>query len=445
MIAFKHCLCLLIYFFPQNAMADLPAEIPIEYFKLSNGLKVVLSPSKQAPIVTVAVYYNIGFRIEAKGRTGFAHLFEHMMFQKEFDQLIKRNGGFNNGATRFDFTSYFETMPSYLLGPVLLAEADRMKGLNLNQAALSSQRTAVKNEVKLTVINRPYGGFPWLDMPQYAHENWYNAHNFYGDFKDLAAASLEDVKKFFSTYYVPNNAALVIVGNFDTASAKKWINQYFKDISSAVLPSRPDLTEPAQLKEKRFTKTDPLINKPAIAIAYKMPERNSPEYYAMGLINQLVLEGKDSKLYQRLVKQKGYTATVNGGINYLGNMYNYDGPMLWMTDIIYNRSISPDSIIAVFDATITAIDDSISAALADLGLAKIKRDLDEKFNGKYGIDLADLLASFALFDDDPFKINRLENEFKKVTPELMRQTIRRFLNPANRTILLLQPTDTAIK
>jgi zinc protease len=445
MIAFKHCLGLLMYFFTQNAMADLPAEIPVEYYKLSNGLKVVLSPNKYAPIVTVAVYYHIGFRIEPKGRTGFAHLFEHMMFKKEFDQLIKRNGGFNNGSTRFDFTSYFETMPAHLLEPVLLAEAARMKGLNLSSAALSSQRTIVKNELKLNVLNRPYGGFPWLDMPQYANENWYNAHNFYGDCKDLDAAELQDVKKFFTTYYAPNNAALVITGDFDTASAKNWINNFFKDIPPAPLPSRPDITEPAQLKEKRFTKTDPRINKPAIAIAYKMPERNSPEYYAMGLINQLLLEGKDSKLYQSLVQQKGYTGAVNGGINYLGNMYNYNGPMLWMTDMIYDSSISPDSIIATFDATIAGLNDSISAALFDLALVKIRSDLADKLSGEYGIDLADLLASFALFDDDPFKINRLENEFKKVTPERMRQTIRRFLTPANRTILLLQPTDAAIK
>jgi zinc protease len=426
-------------------MAVVPAEIAVEYYKLSNGLKVVLSPNKRAPFVTVAVYYNIGFRIEPKGRTGFAHLFEHMMFQEEFDQRIKRNGGFNNGATRFDFTSYFETMPAHLLEPVLQAEADRMKGLHLNQAGLSRQLTVVKNEVKMTVSNRPYGGFPWLYMPQYANENWHNAHNFYGDFKDLDAANIQDVKKCFTTYYAPNNAALVITGDFDTASAKKWISKYFKDIPSTILPSRPDVSEPVQLKEKRFTKTDTLINKPAIAIAYKMPERNSPEYYAMGLINQLVLEGKDSKLYQCLVQQKRYTGAVNGGINYLGNMYNYNGPMLWMTDMIYDRSISPDSIIAAFDATIADLNDSISAALVNLALVKINSNLAEKFNGDYGIDLADLLASFALFDDDPSKINRLENEFKKITPELMRQTVRRFLTPANRTILLLQPTDDAIK
>ncbi|MBZ5858431.1 M16 family metallopeptidase [Flavihumibacter profundi] len=434
------------------AMAAPRMTIPVEYYKLANGLKVVLSPDKHAPIVTVAVYYNIGFRIEPRDRTGFAHLFEHMMFQGsknfpkgEFDKLTEKNGGFNNGSTRFDFTNYYEVMPAHMLEPVIWAESDRMKQLDLNQASLTNQQGVVKNEVKVNVINRPYGGFPWLDMPQYANENWYNAHNFYGDLKDLDAARLEDVESFFRTYYSPNNAVVVIVGDFETAQARQWIDKYFSGIPSAQLPQKPDLTEPAQLREKRFTKIDSLINKPAIAIAYKMPEKNTPEYYAMGLISQLLVEGKDSRLYQRLVQQKGYTSNVNGGINYLGNMYNYNGPMIWMTDLIYDGAVNPDSIISQVDGAIADINKNISQSSIDLAMVKMRSDLYDNLGGYYGIGLADMLACFALFDDNPARVNSLEQEFKQVTPELVRKTINTYLRPENRTILIDQPAKTSTK
>src|SRR6187399_1972875 len=250
--------------------------IPVDYYKLDNGLKVVLSQDKTAPIIAVGVYYNIGFRIEPKDRTGFAHLFEHMMFQgsknlgkMEFIKLVQQNGGVLNGSTRFDFTNYYEVMPSHKLETALWAEADRMKGLAVTQDNLVNQQGVVKNEVKVNVLNQPYGGFPWLDMPQYANKNWYNAHNFYGDLADLDSAKLEDVASFFKTYYSPNNAVVVVVGDFEAADARKWIAKYFNDIPSATIPKLGDISEPRQEKEKRFVKEDKLANKPAIGIAYK--------------------------------------------------------------------------------------------------------------------------------------------------------------------------------
>src|SRR5262245_54476170 len=267
--------------------------VPVEYHKLDNGLKVVLSKDPTAPTVVVAVYYNIGFRIEPKDRTGFAHLFEHMMFQgsenlgkMEFIKLVQQNGGVLNGSTRFDFTNYFEVMPAHKLETALWAEADSMKGLAITQDNLTNQQGVVKNEVKVNVLNQPYGGFPWLDMPQYANENWYNAHNFYGDLADLDSAKLEDVDAFFKTFYAPNNAVIVVSGDFEIADAKKWIDKYFSKIPASKLPEKADLREPPQEAEQRFTKEDKLAKKPALAVAYKMPERNSSEYYAMGLIDQ---------------------------------------------------------------------------------------------------------------------------------------------------------------
>jgi predicted Zn-dependent peptidase len=276
------------------ALATLPAlrakepggfSVPITYYKLPNGLRVILSPDPTAPTVVTAVYYRIGFRVEPKDRTGFAHLFEHMMFQgsqnlgkMEFIRLVQQNGGILNGSTRFDFTNYFELLPSNKLETALWAEADRMKGLAITEDNLKNQQGVVSNEVKVNVINQPYGGFPWLWMPQYANQNWYNSHNFYGDLKDIEAATLSDVQAFFKTYYAPNNAALAIVGDFDPEQAKQMVAKYFGGIASAKLPPAPDLTEPRQEKEKTATRKDPLANRPALAFAYHMPPRNSPEY-----------------------------------------------------------------------------------------------------------------------------------------------------------------------
>ncbi|PSR55584.1 insulinase family protein [Adhaeribacter arboris] len=435
---------------PDTAPASPKAtyQVPVDYYTLDNGLKVVLSPDKTTPIVTVAAYYNIGFRNEPKDRTGFAHLFEHMMFQgsqnlgkMEFIQLIQRNGGVLNGSTRFDFTNYFEIVPANKLETILWAEADRMRGLNITQDNLKNQQEVVKNEVKVNVLNQPYGGFPWLDMPQYANKNWFNAHNFYGDLKDLDAANLDDVKNFFKTFYSPNNAALVVSGDFDPAQAKAWVKQYFDAIPAADLPPKVDLTEPRQEKEQRFAKDDKLATKPALAFAYHMPDRNTPEYYAMGLLDQILIQGNDSRLYQALVQERGYTGSVSGGINSgLGNMFNYNGPMLWDGNLIHDSSVTADSIMAVIDREIKKLEtNGIDQALLDLAIVKMRSSFYDQISQTYGFGKADLLASFALFDNNPARINTLENEFRKVTPELMQKTLREYLRPTNRTILTINP------
>jgi zinc protease len=434
---------------PAAAASPKPTyQVPLDYYTLDNGLKVVLSPDKTAPIVTIAAYYNIGFRIEPKDRTGFAHLFEHLMFQgsqnlgkMEFIQLVQKNGGVLNGSTRFDYTNYFEIVPAHQLEAMLWAEADRMRGLNITRENLTNQQGVVKNEVKVNVLNQPYGGFPWLDMPQYANKNWYNAHNFYGELKDLDAATLDDVKAFFKTYYSPNNAVVVVVGDFEPAQAKAWIQQYFGNIASAALPPKVDLTEPHQEKEQRFSKDDKLATKPALAFAYHMPEKNSPEYYAMGLLDQILLQGKDSRLYQALVQERGYSGTVSGGINSgLGNMFNYNGPMLWDGSLVHDAQVPADSIIAVLDREISRLESQgVTPEQLDLALVKMRSDLYDQISQMYGFGKADLLASFALFDNNPARINQLEAEFRKVTPALLQKTIREYLRPTNRTVLTINP------
>jgi zinc protease len=427
-------------------------QIPVEYRKLPNGLKVVLSKDPTAPIAVIAVYYNIGFRIEPRDRTGFAHLFEHMMFQgsqnlgkMEFIKLVQSNGGILNGSTRFDFTNYFEVVPSHALETALWAEADRMKGLAITGENLKNQQEVVKNEVRVNVLNRPYGGFPWLDLPQYSNENWYNAHNFYGDLKDLDAASLEDVSKFFQTFYAPNNAVLVVCGDFDPAQTSAWIDKYFAAIPASNLPPKPDISEARQAKEKRATKPDPLATRPAIAIGYHAPKRNTTEYFAMGILDEILVQGKDSRLYQALVQKSGLTGAVDGGINSgLGDMYNVNGPTLWDVSLYYDKDKTADQILAVFDGVIDGVRTKpVDQATLDRALVKVRSDLYDKVEQTGGFGKADLLASYALFDDDPARVNQIEAEFRKVTPELIQKTAQEYLRPENRTVLLIEPKAEA--
>jgi predicted Zn-dependent peptidase len=422
-------------------------HVPVEYYKLPNGLRVVLSPDHTAPTVCVGVYYRIGFRIEPKDRTGFAHLFEHMMFQgsqnlgkMEFIKLVQQNGGILNGSTRFDFTNYFEVMPSNKLQTVLWAEADRMNGLTVTEANLKNQQGVVGNEVKVNVLNAPYGGFPWIDMPMAANSNWYNAHNFYGDLTDIEAAKLDEVQKFFQTYYAPNNAVLTIVGDFDPAEAKKMVERYFGPIKASQLPAQPDLTEPKQEKEKRVDKKDPLAPRPAVAVAYHMPDRNTSEYYAMGLLEQMLIEGDDSLLHEELVQKRGLTDSVEGGINLLGNMFNYNGPMLLMANLTYDPTTKTETVIEAIDAVVEPLRNKpVDQKSLDRARVKLRSSLYDTMGQFGGFGLMDLLASFALFDDDPARVNTLVSQFEKVTPEEVQKTAQEYLRPTNRTIVTLEP------
>jgi predicted Zn-dependent peptidase len=398
--------------------------------------------------VVTAIYYRIGFRVEPKDRTGFAHLFEHMMFQgsqnlgkMEFIKLVEENGGVLNGSTRFDFTNYFELLPSNKLETALWAEADRMKGLAVTAENLKNQQGVVGNEVKVNVLNQPYGGFPWLWIPQYANENWYNSHNFYGDLKDIEAAKPDEVQAFFQTYYSPNNAALVVVGDFDPAEAKAMIAKYFGPIPAAKLPPQPDLSEPSQQKEKMASRKDALANRPALAFAYHMPPRNSPEYYAMGLLDQMLTQGDDSLLYQALVKKRGFTGSVSGGINAdLGDMFDYFGPMLWTVSLIYDPNVKRDQILSEADSVIEGLQSKpVDRALLDRSVTKLRSNLYDSMTQFGGFGRANLLACFALFDDNPGRINTLETEFRKVTPELIQKTAREYLRKTNRTVLEIEP------
>ena len=431
-----------------QARSGAALRVPVEYYKLPNGLKVVMSRDATVPTAVVAVYYNIGFRNEPRNRTGFAHLFEHLMFQgsqnlgkMEFIRLVEQNGGLLNGSTRFDFTNYYQVVPTHAVRRILWAEADRMKGLAIDTGNVNNQRDVVKNEVRVNVINQPYGGFPWIDLPVAANTNWYNAHNFYGDMSDLDSASMSDAASFFKTFYSPNNAVLVVTGDFDVAATKSWIAEYFSKIPPATLPPQPDLTEPRQTAEKRVTRIDSLATRPAIGIGYHVPDRFTPEWYAFGLLDQLLAQGRDSRFYQELVQKRGLTGGVDAGINFgLGSMYDYQGPMLYAIQAFHDADKSQETMVAGFEAAIEPLRTTpVDRATLDRALVKLRSALYAEMEQFAGFGRANLLASFALFDDDPERINELERGFAQVTPALLMRTAQEYLRTTNRTIVFIVP------
>jgi len=428
---------------PKSAAAIFSA--PVEYHTLPNGLRVALWPDQTSPRVSVAVYYGIGLRVEPRNRTGFAHLFEHLMFQGssslgkgEFMKLARLNGGVASGSTTFDFTRYYEIVPSNMLRTMLWAEADRMKGLDITEDALTSQKGVVSNEVRVNVLNRAYGGFPWLDMPQVANANWYNAHNFYGDLADIDAATLDDAHNFFRTYYAPNNASLAIVGDFDPAQAMAWVNEYFGVIPSQPQPPRADISEPRQEQERRRSKTDDKATRPAMAIAYHAPAPESDAYYAMALINQILASGNDSWLYEDIVRKRGLTGEIDATMSPYGSMFNTKGPALYTISLFHDANRSPDEILKAIDENVDRLrTQPIDAATLDRARVKMRSSFFNDLDAEYGFGRANLLAVFALFYDDPARINRIESRFAAVTPELIRKTAEEYLRPSNRTILTI--------
>jgi zinc protease len=264
-------------------------KLELHRLTLDNGLRVVLAPDTSAPVVAVSVHYDVGFRSEPVGRTGFAHLFEHLMFQgsESLPKLahfrhVQSSGGTFNGSTHFDYTDYFEVLPAAALERALFLEADRMRAPTLNEENLRNQVDVVKEEIRLNVLNRPYGGFPWILLPPVLYESFANAHNGYGDFSDLEQATVDDCAAFFDAYYAPANAVLTVAGDFDVATATDLVHRHFDDVPARPAPKRPSFAEPAPDRERRGQHADPLAPLPALALGYRLPDPISelPDYTA---------------------------------------------------------------------------------------------------------------------------------------------------------------------
>ena len=428
-----------------------PLQIPIEHKTLGNGLRVVVAPDSTAPVVTVGVYYKIGFRLEPQGRSGFAHLFEHMMFQgsenapkMQHIKLVNSSGGVLNGSTMYDVTNYFEAVPSNALERVLWLEADRMRALKVDDENLRNQRDVVKEEVRVNVMNQPYGGFPWLDMPPVAFRNWANAHNFYGDFADLDAASLADVQTFFRTYYIPNNAVLLILGDVNPAEGFALADKHFGDIPAGPPPKFADPSEPKQTEERRGDVIEKFGTLPAMAIGYVMPPRRTPEWCAMGLLDQALHGGRAGRLYRELVLEKQIAVEADGGID---DVFVYDGPTQMTTRIFHKPEISSEDTLAAFDEIVREVQGKgITASELDQLKVKWRSDYFATLEGgrgghmpKYG--LMHLLAGFTLFDGEPQLVNTILDGFLAVTKEQVLAAAQNYLLPQNRAIVFRKPVE----
>ena len=430
-------------------------QIPIEETKLDNGLRVVISPDRAAPVVTVGVYYNIGFRLEPRGRSGFAHLFEHMMFQgsenagkMEHIKLVNSSGGVLNGSTHYDVTNYFQAVPSNALARMLWLEADRMRALKVDEENLRNQRDVVKEEVRVNVMNRPYGGFPWLDLPPVAFQNWANAHNFYGDFADLDAATLDDVQTFFKTYYAPNNAVLLIVGEVDPPEGFRLAQQYFGDIPSNSLPAQADVSEPPQKEERRGAVEEAFGTLPAIAVGYQAPARRTPDWFALAMLDQALHGGRAGRIHRRLVLEKQVAVDTEGGIQYpVGNLFDYNGPTLMVTRILHKPEYSAEKTLETYDEVIGEVQEQgVSEDELEQVKVKFRSDYFSMLEGGMGgymprYGLMHLLACFALFDGEPGLVNTILDGFQKVTRARLQTAAQKFLVPSNRSIVLRQPVQ----
>src|SRR5437879_4504643 len=297
------------------------SPLEIEEYTLENGLRVVLNKDEAIPVVSVAVYYNVGSRNERPGRTGFAHLFEHMMFQGSENvpkaghfQYIMKAGGTMNGTTSSERTNYYETLPANQLPLALWLESDRMRSLAVTQENLDNQREAVKEEKRLRYDNQPYvNGF--LRLFEMSFKNPANAHSTIGSMEDLDAATVEDIREFFRIYYAPNNAVLSIAGDFDNAVTRALVEKYFATIPSQPEPPAVDASAPVEVAQRQDTVLDPLAPVPAFALGWKIPERRTPDFYALSLASHLLFEGESARLYQKLVKSEESVVQIQGGID----------------------------------------------------------------------------------------------------------------------------------
>ena len=423
-------------------------NVPIETTTLANGLKVVIAPDASAPVVTVGVYYKIGFRLEPRGRSGFAHLFEHMMFQGSANapkmqhiKLINSSGGTLNGSTHYDVTNYFEAVPSNALERILWLEADRMRALKVDDENLRNQRDVVKEEVRVNVLNQPYGGFPWLDLPPVAFRNWANAHNFYGDFADLDAASLADVQSFFKTYYTPNNAVLLILGDVKPDEGLALAKQYFESIPAGPPPPFADPHEPPQTEERRGEVEEKFGTLPALAVGYTVPERRTPEWCAMALLDQALHGGRAGRIYRELVLEKQIAVEADGGIE---DLFGYNGPTQMVTRILHKPEFSSDQTLSAFDAVVRDVQDSgISDDELQQLKVKFRSDYFSTLEGGHGgmprFGLMHLLACFSLFDNDPQLVNSILDGFLAVTGREIQDVAKKYLRPANRAIVFRKP------
>ncbi|SBW19427.1 peptidase M16 domain-containing protein [Candidatus Protofrankia californiensis] len=394
----------------------LPApSYPVEKTSLANGLRVVLAPDRTAPVVAVAVHYDVGFRSEPEGRTGFAHLFEHLMFQgsenvgkAEHAKYVQAAGGIFNGSTHPDHTDYYELLPSGGLERALFLEADRMRAPKITRENLDNQIAVVQEEIRVNVLNRPYGGFPWITLPPVVFDTFPNAHNGYGDFHELEAASLVDAEDFFDKYYAPGNAVLTVVGDIDVEGALRLVHRYFEGIPARPVPSRPSFAEPVRAEERRSVLTDPLAPRPALAVGYRVPDPllDLQTFLAYDVLTHVLSAGDASRLERRLVQKDRSVIGVSTYLGTFGDPFDQRDPLLLTLEARHPAESTPEAILGAVDEELDRLaTDGLEPGELARVQARIASGLLREADDALGRALA--MATFELHRGRPELINEL--------------------------------------
>ncbi len=423
---------------PESSSADLAFSDT----RLANGLRVIIAEDHSAPVYSIAISYNVGSRDERRGRTGFAHLFEHMMFKGsanvgngEHFTVVFNNGGNMNGTTNKDRTLYYETLPANQLELGLFLEADRMRSLVITQANLDNQRNAVQEERRLGVDNAPYGRTSEA-IDSLAFSNFSYSHSVIGSMADLSAASVEDVQAFFKTYYAPNNAVLAIVGDVNAAQALARVRKHFESIPSQTAPPAVDMAEPPPSGEKRIALDDALARATRLDISYEVPPSSSPDDAALSVLATVLSSGRSSRFYEQVVRQQqlATNATAMKGES--------RGPGLFTVRII----VAPGKQAADAEKAVMDEIEKIKAAPpADWEMDKARANAQRSAiaSQESSLSRAILLSQYAMFYDDPGRINTRVARIKAVTAADVQRVAKQYLVENNRSVIQTNPKPAA--
>ncbi|HWF05280.1 MAG TPA: pitrilysin family protein [Candidatus Angelobacter sp.] len=431
------CACLAALAATGFAQSKLP-KVEFTDTTLDNGLRVIIAPEHSAPVVAVSLTYNTGSRNEKQGRTGFAHLFEHMMFEGsanvgkgEHMLLVQNYGGLLNGSTNNDQTNYFEELPKNQLDMALFLESDRMHALNITQANLDNQRNAVQEERRLRVDNQPYGKSA-EELDAMAYDNFAYHHSVIGSMDDLNAATLDDVRNFFRIYYAPNNVVLVIAGDLDPKETLAKVKKYFGSIPRQPAAPAVDMKEPDHDKERRKTMTDALARLPQLHEVYNIGPGNTPDTYALQVLSSILSNGRSSRLYQHMVHDK--QLALNAG----AFAQPRRGPGLFNVVAIPRPGVKVEDVEKALDEEIEAIKkDGVTAQEMEKVRTQFLRQAIQTRGSMLG--LANQLGTATIFYNDPNLINTAYGKLTAVTAEQVQQVAKKYLVPEHRSVVITMP------
>jgi zinc protease len=422
----------------KTPRAEKSYDIVFEEFKLKNGLRVLLAEDHHAPTFSIAMTYNVGSRDERPGRTGFAHLFEHMLFQGsenvgkgEHFILIQNNGGSANGTTNTDRTNYFETLPANQLELAIFLEADRMRAPAINQANFDNQRATVQEERRQNYDNRAYGK-TYEAVIDLAYDNFPYKHSTIGSMDDLNAATLDDATAFFRTYYAPNNAVLSMVGSFKTETALALIKKYFENIPAQPAPAPTDASEPEPKAERRKTLEDGFAQTPRLDIVFRIPPANTPDWYALELLGQILSSGVSSRLYQKFVKEKEMALSV------YADAEERRGPSLFWFSVMARPTTDLNALEKLLYEEILRIQKS---SVQDSELNKVRMQLRrQRAQQLYSTrSRANSLGHFAVYYNDPGLINKVWRVYEQITNADIQRVAQKYFTESNRTVVTTLP------